>query len=163
VPQLADLLPRYVNMVNPVRPITRENSVPGPGIGALLANLIWTLCDEGDGVLLSAVRPYSPSLAWTWRLMYAQPYYHDYDRDIMYPGKAVPVLAHVPADIDSQSSAVLLILRERIRTSAARDGVPIRCLILCNPHNPIPQCYPLETIQGYIDIAREVWSKSCVI
>ena len=55
LPQLEDLLPAYVNLSNPVRPVTRLNSVCGPGVGALLAHLIWTLCDEGDGALLSTV------------------------------------------------------------------------------------------------------------
>jgi aspartate/methionine/tyrosine aminotransferase len=39
---------------------------------------------------------------------------------------------------------------------STEEGLPIKALLLCNPHNPIPQCYPLETIRGYLDIAREV-------
>lgn len=46
-------------------------------------------------------------------------------------------------------------LRERIITSA-EEGVPVRAILLCNPHNPIPQCYPTETIQGHLDLAEEV-------
>ena len=55
VTQLADLLPRYVNRSNPVRPVTRNNSVTGPGVGALLAQLIWAVCGPGDGVLIPTV------------------------------------------------------------------------------------------------------------
>ena len=40
--------------------------------------------------------------------------------------------------------------------SSAREGVPIKALLLCNPHNPIPQCYPLETLHGHLDIIKEV-------
>jgi hypothetical protein len=29
--------------------------VTGPGVGALLAQLIWTICGEGDGVLMTTV------------------------------------------------------------------------------------------------------------
>jgi len=56
VTQLADLLPRYVNRSNPVREVTRGNSVTGPGVGALLAQLIWAICEEGEGVLMTTVR-----------------------------------------------------------------------------------------------------------
>lgn len=71
----------------------------------------------------------------------------------------MPVFAHLPPDIDPLSPAVLPHLRERILTSE-QEGIPIRALLLCNPHNPIPQCYPLETIQGHLEIAREVSKRS---
>jgi hypothetical protein len=35
-----------------------ENSVTGPGIGALLAQLVWALAGEGEGVLMSVVRSF---------------------------------------------------------------------------------------------------------
>jgi hypothetical protein len=55
VSQLADLLPRYVNRSKPIREVTRKNSVTGPGVGSLLAQLIWAICEEGDGVLMTTV------------------------------------------------------------------------------------------------------------
>jgi hypothetical protein len=45
----------FVNAHTHEGPRTGENSVAGPGIGALLAQLIWAIADEGAGVLLSAV------------------------------------------------------------------------------------------------------------
>jgi aspartate/methionine/tyrosine aminotransferase len=56
VTQLAELLARYVNRSNPVREVNRGNSVTGPGVGALLAQLIWAICEEGEGVLMTTVR-----------------------------------------------------------------------------------------------------------
>lgn len=70
---MEDLIPEYINdHFNPRIPVTRacvavveapltddnagENSVSGPGIGAVLAQVIWALASEGDGVLMSAVR-----------------------------------------------------------------------------------------------------------
>lgn len=79
----------------------------------------------------------------------------DYPRDIIFPARAVSVLAHIPAKVDSLSVNVLPYIRARI-VKSREEGVPIKVLLLCNPHNPIPQCYPLETIRGYLDIAREV-------
>jgi aspartate/methionine/tyrosine aminotransferase len=73
----------------------------------------------------------------------------------MYPARAVSVFARIPAEVDPLSTDVLPFIRDRIHTSAT-EGVKVKALLLCNPHNPIPQCYPVETIQGYLDIAREV-------
>ncbi|WVW86745.1 hypothetical protein I302_108799 [Kwoniella bestiolae CBS 10118] len=136
LPQLEDLLPSYFNLRNPIKKVTRENSVTGPGVGALLASVIWGLCEAGDGVLLST------------------PYYHDYKRDIEYPAQAELVLAHIPPHIDPLSPGVISYLEERIRTSA-EEGVVVKCVILCNPHNPVPGCYPLETIEGYISLVEK--------
>jgi hypothetical protein len=57
VSQLADLLPRYINRSRPIREVSRKNSVTGPGVGALLAQLMWAICEEGEGVLMTTVRP----------------------------------------------------------------------------------------------------------
>jgi len=49
------LLPAYANeFFAPTTPVTRANSVTGPGIGALFASLVWALTDVGQGVLLSS-------------------------------------------------------------------------------------------------------------
>ena len=79
----------------------------------------------------------------------------DYPRDIVFPARAVPVFARIPAGLDPLSPAIIPYLRDRIRTSA-EEGVPVKALLLCNPHNPIPQCYPLETLQGHLDLIKEV-------
>lgn len=79
----------------------------------------------------------------------------DYVRDITYPAGAVPVFAAIPADVDPLSPDVIPFLKDRVEFSGL-EGVPIRCLILCNPHNPIPRCYPTEAIQAYIELAQAV-------
>ena len=56
VPHLDDLLVQYANdWYEPNSPVTRETSVTGPGLGALLASLCWALLEVGEGVLLSTV------------------------------------------------------------------------------------------------------------
>ncbi|KII84197.1 hypothetical protein PLICRDRAFT_374244 [Plicaturopsis crispa FD-325 SS-3] len=50
-------LPLYINeYAHPVISVTPEHCVPGPGIGALFAQVIWALCNDGDGVLIATVR-----------------------------------------------------------------------------------------------------------
>ncbi|KAJ7488130.1 PLP-dependent transferase [Mycena latifolia] len=137
LPTVEDLLPQYVNdYFNPLVLVTRENSVAGPGIGSILAQLIWALTDEGAGVLLSA------------------PFYDDYIRDIVHPALATVVLANIPADVDSLSMDVLPHLEKKILESAEK-GVPIQVLVLCNPHNPLPQVVAKEVVRGYALLAEK--------
>ena len=49
-------LPAYINdYAKPVVPVTAEHIVIGPGLGSLIAQFMWAVCDEGDGVLLATV------------------------------------------------------------------------------------------------------------
>jgi 1-aminocyclopropane-1-carboxylate synthase len=53
---MVDAIPRYLNRyLKPRKPITPQQTVVGPGLGAILAHLLWHICDEGDGVLLTTV------------------------------------------------------------------------------------------------------------
>ncbi len=56
IPSAKQAVPRYLNKtLKPLVPITPDHCVVGPGIGAVFAQLIWHLCDEGEGVLMTAV------------------------------------------------------------------------------------------------------------
>ncbi|KAJ6565807.1 PLP-dependent transferase [Mycena vulgaris] len=137
LPTVEDLLPQYVNeYFNPLVPVTRENSVAGPGIGAVLAQLIWALTDEGAGVLISA------------------PFYDEYVRDVVHPALATVVFAHIPADLDSLSLEALPYL-ERTLLQSTEQGIKIQVLLLCNPHNPLPQVVAREVVQGYALLAEK--------
>ncbi|KAJ7195878.1 PLP-dependent transferase [Mycena rebaudengoi] len=143
LPTVEDLLPEYINShFNPRIQITncdnktgirllRENSVAGPGIGALLAQLIWALTDEDDGVLLS------------------DPFY--VCRDIVHPARAVVVLPGIPRESDSLSLEVLPYLEKKL----LETDMKIKVLILCNPHNPIPQVISREVVEGYARLAQK--------
>jgi 1-aminocyclopropane-1-carboxylate synthase len=32
--------------------------------------------------------------------------------------------------------------------AAQKEGIKIRALLLCNPHNPLGKCYPVETLKA---------------
>ncbi|KAJ7058478.1 PLP-dependent transferase [Mycena amicta] len=138
LPTVEDLLPEYVNdHFNPRVRITRENSVAGPGIGACLAQLVWALAGEGDGVLMSV------------------PFYDDYVRDITHPSGATLVMADVPATVNSLSPDVLPILDARLHASSQGIGIKINALLIPNPHNPLPQIVQREVIEGYARLAQK--------
>ncbi|KAJ7112055.1 PLP-dependent transferase [Mycena crocata] len=137
LPTVEDLLPEYINdHFNPRVPVTRENSVAGPGIGAVLAQLIWALVGEAEGVLMSA------------------PFYDDYVRDIMHPALAILVSAQVPVEVDPLSPDVLGYLEFKLLESE-RLGVKIKAMLVPNPHNPLPQIISQEVIKGYALLAQK--------
>lgn len=130
-------MPVYINdYTKPLSPVTPEHTVIGPGLGSIIAQFMWTVCDEGDGVLLTT------------------PFYDDYRRDIVYPARAKVVLADVPPDVDALSLDCIPYLRSTILKSH-QDGTRIRVLLLCNPHNPLARAYPAETITAYALLAEE--------
>ncbi|KAJ7473390.1 PLP-dependent transferase [Mycena latifolia] len=137
LPTVEDLLPEYINdHFHPRVKITRENSMSGPGLSAVLAQLVWTLAGEGDGVLMSA------------------PFYSGYIYSIVHPSLAVLVLAHVPQDVDPLSVAVLPYLEAKV-LSSAQMGVHIKALLITNPHNPLPRVAPQDVIVGYARLAQK--------
>ena len=73
----------------------------------------------------------------------------------MHPGLASLVLAKIPAEVDSLSLEVFSYLRKELPESAER-GVKIQVLLLCNPHNPLPQVVPREVVQEYALFAEKV-------
>lgn len=51
-----------------------------------------------------------------------------------------------PASIEKYKVALLKAREENIR---------IRCLVLCHPHNPLGQCYPVETLIAFMTFCQE--------
>lgn len=133
----ADALPVYLNRtLRPLEPLTVENTIPGPGVGALLAHFLWAVLNEGEGVLLST------------------PYYTDYPRDVVYPARGRVVPSHIPANVDSLSVAAIPYIEDTIQKSNAA-GTRVKVLLVCNPHNPLGRAYPEDTLRAYAELAEK--------
>ncbi|CCO36081.1 1-aminocyclopropane-1-carboxylate synthase-like protein 1 Short=ACC synthase-like protein 1 [Rhizoctonia solani AG-1 IB] len=129
-----DVLPSYyTTYFKPRIPITSQHCVHADGIGSLLAQVFWALCQVGDGVLM------------------ATPYYDSYPRDIVYPAQAKVIPAYVPADIDPLSQDSISYLRKELENTENR----IKVIMLCNPHNPLANAYPEEMVVEYAKLAEE--------
>lgn len=70
----------------------------------------------------------------------------------MHPARAVVVLPGIPRESDSLSLEVLPYLEKKL----LETDVKIKVLILCNPHNPIPQVISREVVEGYARLAQKV-------
>ncbi|QRV85623.1 aminotransferase class I and II protein [Ceratobasidium sp. AG-Ba] len=127
-------LPDYFNAYfKPRTPITPEHCVHGDGLGSLLAQTVWALCQPGDGVLMATQLTDS------------------YPRDIVYPAQAKVVPAYIPPSVNPLSKDTIPYLRKELENPENK----IRAIIFCNPHNPLANAYPEEIIVEHARLAEE--------
>lgn len=131
--RLGKALSSFVNNPNgafkPLKPIEPDHIVFGAGVSAVLDMTALQIGDPGDGVLIQA------------------PLYAGFNSDLNQRAslKTVPVFVD---ENDRFGPATLDIFEAGLQKSES-EGTKIRAVILCNPHNPIGQCYPRETILAY--------------
>ncbi|PRW59463.1 1-aminocyclopropane-1-carboxylate synthase [Chlorella sorokiniana] len=101
------------------------------GCTAIIDNLIYALCDEGDGVLIPA------------------PYYPAFDNDL----QAKCCVHPLPFYLSEEAAADGLPIRQQL-DAAVEDargfGVPVKALLITNPNNPLGTIYSDETIKEAI-------------
>ncbi|KAF5581612.1 1-aminocyclopropane-1-carboxylate synthase 1 [Fusarium pseudocircinatum] len=106
----------------PLSPVLSEHIVATPGATSCLDSLLFSICDEGDIVLVPA--PY-------WSLLRAKV-------------KIVPVITKYEIPVDGCNYEILhgslLSSLNEVYESVA-DKSRVRALIVTNPHNPFAQCY----------------------
>jgi len=121
LPELFDGLVKLYNSktFSPVIPVTKEHLHYTGGCTALLDQLSYVLCDEGDGVLIG------------------KPLYGGFNNDITTRARAKLVAVSLKG-IDPFSKEAVARYEEEYLT-AKKNRVNPRVLILCNPHNPLGQ------------------------
>jgi aspartate/methionine/tyrosine aminotransferase len=120
-PGLMDGLVTFINgrPFNPVTPVEEKHLYFTAGCTALLDQLFWTMCDEGDGVLIST------------------PMYGGFVNEMHIRGKCTLLQVSLKG-YDVFSKEALVRYEEKL-LAAEELGVKTRVLVLCNPHNPLGQ------------------------
>ena len=96
-----------------------------------LSALIEQILNPGDGVLVAA--PYWPGL----------------DLCFSVQNDSVVLPVHIPLDIFFQATSV------RFYEDALRDApVAVKAVLICNPHNPLGQCYPRESLEAILAFCK---------
>ncbi|EST08184.1 Aminotransferase, class I/classII [Kalmanozyma brasiliensis GHG001] len=146
----------------PLKKVTEDHIAIASGATGILDELFWNICDDGDGVLLSA------------------PYYNAFDNDLTSRAKARVVEVHLPLpaegeeskeslELSSFASSTIAAYREAYER-AKKEGIPVKALILCNPHNPTGTIYPRSTVLALARFAGEhqlhfvsdeIYARSC--
>ncbi|KAH8085861.1 pyridoxal phosphate-dependent transferase [Filobasidium floriforme] len=145
---LAGFLNRYFNPAVNVDP---EHIITGVGVSAILDHLFHTLLDAGDGVLI------------------LNPYYAGFDRDLVGGRSGVKLVgvdwAGYKDQIECQNEdevqdewagdGGLEEAFEKALQNARADGVDVRAILICNPHNPLGITVSRSTLIGYCKFAQK--------
>ncbi|KAF2089340.1 PLP-dependent transferase [Saccharata proteae CBS 121410] len=120
---MAGHLNRYLKPLETIQP---DDLHFGNGCTALCEMLGFTLFDEGDGIL------------------FTQPVYQGFPLD--FGSKAKVKCVYVPFHDVDQFSPSCIPKYEAALSAATAAGTRIRALMLCHPHNPLGQPYPIPTL-----------------
>lgn len=114
----------------PPKPLNSDHILVTNGVSSALEHCAWALANPGDGILLG------------------RPYYRAFLADIsLRTGVNVVPVSCGTADPFSVDCVPLY---EKALLDSTAQGIPIRALLLCNPHNPLGRCYPLSTLTSLL-------------
>ena len=120
-PGLMTALLEFINAApfNPVKRVEEKDLYFTAGCTALLDQIFWSMCDEGDGVLVS------------------MPMYGGFANDTQ--GRVKGTLLNVSLKGYDVFSKDAIIRYEEELAAAENRGIKTRVLVLCTPHNPLGQ------------------------
>ena len=113
---------------NPKIPVEPSHIVLAAGASFALNALIEQIFEPGDGVLI------------------ATPYWAGLDLSFSVHNQVTAVPVHVPLDEFFDRSSI-----GHYEKALKEATVPIKAILVCNPHNPLGRCYPRETLDALAD------------
>lgn len=125
--RLRNAMARFLTrQLKPVTPIEAIHIVVTNGCSSAVEHLSWALANPGDAFLLG------------------QPYYGTFIPDICVRPevKVVPV----PFDHVDPVSETAVSRYEAVLLRCRSEGIPVKGLFLCHPHNPLGRCYPRKAL-----------------
>jgi 1-aminocyclopropane-1-carboxylate synthase len=126
----------------PLLPVKKQHLYVTAGCAALLDQLFWVLCNEGEGVLLG------------------KPTYGGFAADMTARAKLRPIAVSLKGMDPFSVEAVDRYEEELLRSE--QNGVKVRMLVLNTPHNPLGQ-YLRISFLAYLDVTlQRRWSPLCV-
>ncbi|KAI5793414.1 pyridoxal phosphate-dependent transferase [Pyronema domesticum] len=135
---LANFMTKNFASLHPVKP---EHIVVSSGLTSIAEMLAWTLCDEGDGILLG------------------RPFYSAFPNDFYARSKVLTVPVSF-GDVDQFSEDCVECYEKAIvdwnkqQEEQGKKG-RIRAMMVVNPHNPLGRCYPPETLKAIMALCQK--------
>ncbi|ORY02997.1 PLP-dependent transferase [Basidiobolus meristosporus CBS 931.73] len=128
---LAGLFNRHYN---PAVPVQASHITVHNGAGPSIDLLAYIISDPGDGVLITT------------------PYYGGFDYDFA----AHAETKVVPVDLNGTDPFQMdhIDRLECAISKAKGEGIRVRAILLCNPHNPLGRCYPAEVLVEILRFAN---------
>ncbi|KAF8475714.1 pyridoxal phosphate-dependent transferase [Kalaharituber pfeilii] len=133
---LAEFFNTYFQPVQEVQP---GEILVSSGVSGVLDQLMWGICNEGDGVLIG------------------RPVYAGFVTDLQSRSKAVPIPVAF-GNIDPFSIEALKCYKEHLdkfNEEAKGKENRVKAIILTNPHNPLGKCYSRETIKAFMRFCQK--------
>ena len=129
-------LARHMNKYfKPVQEIQPDQLLVANGCMSLCELLGFSLCSEGDGVL------------------FPSPVYAAFQSD--FSTKAGVKCVYTPFEGVDQFSPAAADCYERALLAADKEGIKIRALLICSPHNPLGRCYKQETPVALLKLCQK--------
>ncbi|KAI9654444.1 MAG: hypothetical protein M1831_005410 [Alyxoria varia] len=129
---MAKFMTKHFGALNPLNP---DKLLFSNGVTSICEELAFTIADPGDGVL------------------YSRPIYQAFQMDFGLKGNVKPVFTDF-GDVDQFSPGAAVKYEEAL-LKARSEGIRVRALMLCNPHNPLGQCYPKDTIIALMKLCNK--------
>ncbi|KAF1362624.1 PLP-dependent transferase [Lizonia empirigonia] len=124
---IATLVDTFNRRFAPAMPVEASHVVVGPGGAAILESLLLNICDAGDGMLV---------LAPFWSGFHFQ-------FDV---GPKVSIVPVTSAEENVFSEDCI----PNLETALAKAECKIKGVVLCNPHNPLGQCYTRKALEAMV-------------
>ncbi|CBX98947.1 similar to 1-aminocyclopropane-1-carboxylate synthase 1 [Plenodomus lingam JN3] len=116
---------------NPARSVSPDHIVMTPGASEALETLIFHICDPGEGVLIAA------------------PYWSGLDLALETRSLARIVQVNIPLHEFFEMSSI-----QYYERALATSPIPIKAILMCNPHNPLGQCYNADVLEGLLGFCQ---------
>lgn len=155
-PELLQALSSFFNeYFEPRLRVLPSHLTVASGASTVLDALLFSICNAGDSVMIMA--PYwSKSESFSKDLTPQANLNHlsdgiDFQFTIRQSVKAVPVPSSIVEGIDPSIISTNL----NNTWDCASTTSPIKALLLCNPHNPLGQCYSREILNTCLRFCKE--------
>lgn len=130
---MANFITTYLHAATTVSP---SQIVFTNGVTSLNAICALSLSNPGEGILLG------------------QPIYGSFAGDLRVPSGCE--LVYTPFNgVDQFSIDSVACYEETFLQARDENGVPIRALLICNPHNPLGRCYSREIIEALLHFCQK--------
>ncbi|GAA5895380.1 uncharacterized protein JCM6883_001487 [Sporobolomyces salmoneus] len=118
-----------------LRPVERDQIITGTGASTVIDLLVSTIADESEGILV------------------ARPFYNGFQTSFEGRNGVKAVGVELKEGTEATPEA-LEAFEEELKRSEA-NGMKIRAIMICNPHNPLGFCYPRETLIAYASFCEK--------
>ncbi|EGX50052.1 hypothetical protein AOL_s00076g403 [Orbilia oligospora ATCC 24927] len=125
------------NYFNPIIDVQPREIIVSSGVSGTLDQLIWTLCNEGDGILVG------------------KPVYSGFIKDFYARSRANAVPVSFGAIDPFSIQALQCYEQELVKFNNEHTHARIQAVLLANPHNPLGRCYPRETLVEYLKFCEK--------